>query len=254
MFCSAGGSGDFAAPVEMDIEAQIEFAKQRIAAKTDARKFVAYFQSYTGTYGDIDRLERIYTAAARLDEIAAISIATRPDCLGADVMAMLERLSQIKPLWVELGLQCASDRTAERINRGYPTTEYLRAVQKLRQLPLHLITHVIFGLPGETAEDMMASVRLAGEQSDGIKLQLLHILEQTPLADWYRAGKVKPLTMEEYFDLVVSALEILPEGTVMHRLTGDGNKRYLLAPLWSADKKRVMNALHCRLRQCGFEI
>lgn len=252
IFCSAGGSGDFAAPASWNIDRQIEYAKEKISRKTDAKKFIAYFQSFTGTYGDIDGLRQIYLAAAKRQDIAAVSIATRPDCLGPRVLEMLQEICAVKPLWIELGLQTASDRTADLIRRGYPTEIYIKAAQALRTLPIHLITHVIFGLPGETEADMMRSVALSGQYSNGVKLQLLHVLQNTELAEWYRQGKLQALTPQAYYELVAKALSILPEGIVVHRMTGDGNKKELIAPLWSADKKRVLNDLTAVLRQRGF--
>ena len=254
IFCSAGGSGEFAAPAYLPVEKQIEQAKQRVQRKYKGERFIAYFQSYTGTYGELGRLKKIYLAAARRSDIAALSIATRPDCLGPEVMDMLSELAALKPLWIELGLQTQNDETARRIGRGYPFAEYVTAVQKLRTLPIHIITHVILGLPGEDKEQMLRSVAVAGEYSDGLKLQLLHVLENTPLAQLYRQGKVSVLEPEAYYDIVATALERLPEGKVIHRLTGDGDKHILLAPMWSADKKRVMNDMYRCLKERGMEV
>ena len=251
IFCSAGGSGEFAAPAQLAIEEQIQFAKARIRDKYKGNHFIAYFQSYTGTYGDLERLERIYLTAAAREDIAAVSIATRPDCLGERAMEMLRRIARVKPLWVELGLQTQSDRTARLIHRGYPYIEYERAVAKLRTLDAHIITHIILGLPDEDKEQMLASVRAAAI-SDGIKLQLLHILKGTQLEQWYNEGRCPVMCAEEYYELVADALETLPEGTVVHRMTGDGDKRLLVAPLWCADKKRVINDLHKVLQNRGF--
>ena len=253
IFCSAGGSGEFAAPADLPVAAQIDLAKARVRGKFSGERFIAYFQSFTGTYGDIDRLREIYLTAARREDVAALSIATRPDCLGDEVMEMLSALAAIKPLWIELGLQTANDVTARRIRRGYPFAEYLRAVKKLRSLPVHIITHVILGLPGETREDMLASVRAAAA-GDGIKLQLLHVLRNTALERAYLAGECPTMEPEDYCALVADALEILPEGMVVHRMTGDGDKRLLIAPLWSADKKKTLNTLHGVLRKRGFDI
>lgn len=254
IFCSAGGSGEFAAPSYLPVEEQIEQARRRVQNKYKGERFIAYFQSYTGTYGEIEQLRKIYLTAARRSDIAAVSIATRPDCLGSEVMDMLSELAARKPLWIELGLQTQNDQTAHRMGRGYPFSEYVTATQKLRALPVHIITHVILGLPGENKEQMLRSVAAAGEHSDGLKLQLLHVLENTPLAQLYRQGKVSVLEPEAYYDIVASALEQLPEGKVIHRLTGDGDKRILLAPMWSADKKRVMNDLYRCLKERGMEV
>ncbi len=211
--------------------------------------YIAYFQSFTGTYGDLERLEQIYTQAAEFPEVVGLSIATRPDCLGPKALAMLGRLADKKPLWVELGLQTIHENTANRCNRGYALPIYEQAMQDLQTLGVHRITHLILGLPGETHEDMLESVRYVGERTDGIKLQLLHVLEGTVLADSKRRGEFEVLSPEEYYQLVADALEILPEHIVIHRLTGDGPKKDLIAPRWSADKKRVLADLNRVLQQ-----
>lgn len=248
VFCSAGGSGDFAASAALPIERQIADAKRTLGTKGEGLKYIAYFQSYTGTYGDLARLERIYTEAASQPDIVGLSIATRPDCLGAKSLAMLRRLSERMPLWMELGLQTVNEETARRINRCYPLAAYEKAMENLAALNVHRITHVVFGLPGESREDMLQTVRYVAERTDGIKLQLLHVLEGTALADSYRRGEFRTLGAEEYYELVADALELLPENVVIHRLTGDGAKRDLIAPLWSADKKRVLADLNRVLR------
>lgn len=254
IFCSAGGSGEFAAPVALPIAEQIALAEERVRAKYRGRRFIAYFQSFTGTFGEIGRLREIYLAAAQREEIAAVSIATRPDCLGEEVMAMLAELAAVKPLWIELGLQSESDATAEYIGRGYGLETYLQGVARLRRLPVHIITHIILGLPGEDKEQMLRSARLAAEQSDGLKLQLLHVLEGTELARRYRRGEVPVLSPEAYYEIVGDILCELPEGKVIHRMTGDGDKRLLLAPRWSMDKKRVLNDLRAYLLKRGLEV
>ncbi len=245
IFCSAGGSGDFAEQRCGSIREQIQRAKRRIQAKTDARKFIAYFQSYTNTYAPVEYLERIFTEAISEPEIAALSIGTRPDCLGEDVEALLSRLNRIKPVWVELGLQTIHESTARYIRRGYDLAVYDDAVRRLKQEGITVITHVILGLPGETRADMLATIDyLAGEnRPDGIKLQLLHVLRGTDLEKDYETGVFQTMEMEEYFDLLFECLERLPPDMVIHRLTGDGAKRDLIAPLWTGDKKRVMNTL-----------
>ncbi len=250
-FCSQGGSGDFASSHALPVREQIEKAKKLLAKKGEGVKYIAYFQSYTGTYGDIERLERIYTQAAEQPDISGLSIATRPDCLGARELAMLKRLSEIKPLWVELGLQTANDRTAEKINRCYPTVCYESAMDKLGVLDVHRITHVIFGLPGETRSDMLKTVEFVSDKTDGIKLQLLHVLKNTALEKRYEKGEFEVLAQSEYNELVADALEILPLRVVIHRLTGDGAKKDLIAPLWSADKKNELNQLNKVLKSRG---
>ena len=249
IFCSAGGSGDFAEGRCGSIREQIQRAKARIQAKTDAKKFIAYFQSYTNTYAPVTYLERIFTEAISEPEVAALSIGTRPDCLGDDVVALLSRLNRQKPVWVELGLQTIHEETARYIRRGYPLPVYEDAVRRLKQEGILVITHVILGLPGETREDMLATVDYLAKENrpDGIKLQLLHVLRGTDLAAEYEAGKFRTMEMEEYFELLFACLERLPEDMVIHRLTGDGAKRDLIAPLWTGDKKRVMNTMRREL-------
>lgn len=252
IFCSGAGSGDFAESAALPVAEQIDRAKLRVAEKFRGGRFIAYFQSFTGTYAPVSVLEPIFTAAARRDDIAAVSIATRPDCLGADILAMLARLQRIKPVWVELGLQTVSEEAARYIRRGYELPVY-DAAAALAALDIHAVTHVILGLPGETKADMLATVRHAAAKTPGIKLQLLHVLEGTDLAREWRAGRVPVMSMEEYAGLVCECVAALPEDTVVHRLTGDGPKRLLLAPEWSGDKKRVINAIHAALRERGLE-
>jgi radical SAM protein (TIGR01212 family) len=248
VFCSAGGSGDFAASAMLPVSRQIEEAKRILGPKGEGLKYIAYFQSYTGTYGDLMRLERIYTEAAEHLDIVGLSIATRPDCLGRDALAMLERLSGKKPLWVELGLQTSNEETAKRINRGYQLSVYEKAMADLASLSVHRITHVILGLPRESRASMLETVKYAGQFTDGIKLQLLHVIEGTTLAESYRQGEFQTLQPDEYYQLVADALELLPENVVIHRLTGDGKKRDLIAPKWSGDKKRVLADMNRVLR------
>lgn len=243
IFCSAGGSGDFAESHRDSIQQQLSRAKTRIREKTDARKFIAYFQSYTNTYASVDYLEQLFMEAISQPEIVALSIGTRPDCLGDDVVALLSRLNAIKPVWVELGLQTIHERTAEYIRRGYPLSVYDDAVFRLKREGITVITHVILGLPGESWDDMLATVDYlsADNRPDGIKLQLLHVLRGTDLAEEYERGVFETMEQEDYLNLVCDCLERLPPDMVIHRVTGDGAKKDLLAPLWSADKKRVMN-------------
>ena len=262
IFCSAGGSGDFAASAALPIDRQIEEAKKRVAAKAgpDCR-YIAYFQSFTGTYAPVPYLRKIFTEAMAPEEICALSVGTRPDCLGDDVVALLSELNRKKPVWVELGLQTIHERTAEYIRRGYPLAVYDDAVRRLKNAGLEVIVHVILGLPGETVEDMEETVRyvvdprtdpltgMVRPAADGIKLQLLHILKGTDLAEEYLAGRVPVMTLEEYTALLLRLVPLIPDTVTVHRLTGDGPKRLLLAPLWSADKKRVMNTVNHALRK-----
>ena len=238
IFCSAGGSGEFAADPAKSVTEQIEDAKKRVAKKTNDGKYIAYFQAYTGTYGPIEKLRRMYAEAINHPEVVALSIATRPDCLGEDVLALLDELNRIKPVWIELGLQTIHENTADYIRRGYALPVYDRAVQELRQRNIEVITHVILGLPGETREDMLKTVQFVCDSgATGIKLQLLHILKGTDLAKEYEAGQVEVLSEDDYIDLLKACVAIIPENVVIHRLTGDGDKKLLLAPLWSANKK-----------------
>lgn len=248
VFCSADGSGDFAAPAVLPLNKQIEDAKKRLGNKGEGLRYIAYFQSFTGTHGDLAHLEQIYLQAVEHPEIVGLSIATRPDCLGENALAMLERLSRLKPLWVELGLQTIHEETAKRINRCYSLDVYERAMGELKKLNIHRITHVIFGLPGESRHDMLETTAYVGQHTDGIKLQLLHVIEGTALAESYRRGDFEVFSADEYYQLVADALKILPDSVVVHRLTGDGAKKDLLAPLWSADKKKVLNNMNRVLR------
>lgn len=244
IFCSRGGSGEFAASAVLDIKNQIEQAKQRIKAKTDCRKFIAYFQPFTNTYASVEYLEKIFTQAIEGDEIVALSIATRPDCLGDDVLELLDRLNRIKPVWVELGLQTIHKQSSDYMRRGYELEVYDTAVRNLHSIGINVITHIILGLPNESKEMMLETVKYVGERTDGVKLQLLHILKDTDLLDDYNAGKFKALTIEEYIDILCDCIEILPQNVVIHRITGDGDKKLLVAPLWSADKKNVLNSIN----------
>lgn len=242
IFCSGAGSGDFAEQPCGSVTAQIEAAKRRVAAKMENGKYIAYFQSFTNTYAPVSRLEPLFAEAITHPDVAALSVATRPDCLPDDVLALLARLDRIKPVFVELGLQTIHPETAAWIRRGYPLPDYDRAVSRLRALGLHTVVHVILGLPGETEQMMVQTAAyVARSGADGIKLQLLHVLEGTDLAALWRAGRVPTLSLEDYARLLGRCLAVLPPEMVIHRLTGDGAKKALLAPLWSADKKRVLN-------------
>ena len=258
-FCSEGGSGDFAAPF-MPIEEQIKEARKRVDTKIPAsiasedRRYIAYFQSYTNTYGDVDRLRTLYTEAISHPQIVALDIGTRPDCLPPEMVEMLQnlQLSSGKPVWVELGLQTIHEETARRIRRGYELPVFEDAYRRLKASGLEIIVHVILGLPGESRQDMLETVRYLSSLTptlDGIKLQLLHVLKGTELAREYEADPFPLFTLDSYCDLVVDCLRLLPPETVVHRLTGDGPKRLLVAPLWSADKKRVLNTLSRKIQE-----
>lgn len=244
IFCSKGGSGEFASDKILDIPQQIEQAKARIKAKSDCKKFIAYFQPFTNTYASVKYLRKTFYKAIEPDDIVALSIATRPDCLSDDVLKLLNELNQIKPVWVELGLQTIHKRTSDYIRRFYELDVYDKAVSNLHSIGVNVITHVILGLPYETKKMMLETVKYVGERTDGIKLQLLHILKNTDLLDEFESGKFITLSMEEYLDILCDCIEALPKNVVIHRLTGDGDKKLLVSPLWSADKKRVLNAMN----------
>lgn len=248
-FCSEGGSGEFAAKTA-PIAEQIEAAKKLVSAKTKGSRFIAYFQSYTNTYGDVDRLRALYTETIERDDIAILSVGTRPDCLPDAVISMLAELNRIKPVWVELGLQTANGETAARINRCYPLSTFEDAYRRLTEAGLTVIVHLIFGLPGENEDDMLDSVRYLAKLTpppDGVKLQLLQILRGTKMAEEYALNPWPIMTLAEYAELITKAVRLLPPKTVVHRITGDGPKRLLIEPQWCADKKRVLNTLRRHL-------
>ncbi len=250
IFCSEGGSGEFAGSPELSVSEQIEEGKRRLAGKRPVRRYIAYFQAYTNTYGPEERLRRMFTEAISHPEIAVLSIATRPDCLGDEVLSLLEELNRIKPVWVELGLQTIHEKTAAFIRRGYPFSVFDQAVKALTQRGIETIVHTILGLPGETPEMMLDTVRYVNLTSaSGIKLQLLHILKNTDLADYYVRTGFSVLSMEEYVDLVIRCLEICRPDLVIHRLTGDGPGDLLIAPEWSRAKRQVLNAIHKEMKK-----
>lgn len=250
IFCSGSGSGDFAEDRRLSITKQLEQGKARVAAKIKDGKYIAYFQAFTNTYGPIDYLERIYTEAINHPDVVAISIGTRPDCLGDEVVELLAKLNRIKPVWVELGFQTSKEDSARYIRRGYDNSVYDAAVRKLSEAGIYTIVHVILGLPGETIEDMLNTVRYVCDSGvRGIKLQLLHVIRGTDLEKEYNAGAFETLEFDEYIDIVIKCLSILPEDMVVHRMTGDGDRRTLVAPLWSTDKKRVLNTLNKKIQE-----
>ena len=252
IFCSAGGSGDFAADRGKSIHDQLRDARKRVEKKNPGGRYIAYFQSYTGTYAPVSYLRRIFTEAILEEDIEVLSIATRPDCLGEDVMALLSDLRRIKPVWVELGLQTIHEASAAYIRRGYPLAVYDEAVRKLHAAGIEVIVHVILGLPGESREDMLETVRyVAASGAEGIKLQLLHVLRGTDLAGEYEAGRVPVMTLEEYTALLKQILPEIPDSMIVHRLTGDGPKKLLIAPQWTGDKKRVLNTIYRELGLTG---
>lgn len=258
IFCSAGGSGEFTEVLtdEDHLDREIKAAEERVARKLpddlpeEKRHYIAYFQSFTNTYGDTDRLFRLYSRVIERDDVVILSVGTRPDCIEEDKLRMLQKLNEVKPVWVELGLQTIHNRTAERIHRGYPTVVFEDCYQRLKAAGLTIIVHVILGLPGENREDMLATVQYLADlnpQIDGIKLQMLNILKGTQMAEEYRKKPFPQMSMEEYTDLVVDCLKLLPEGIVVHRMTGDGPKDLLISPEWVRDKKRVIGTLQHKI-------
>lgn len=248
IFCSKGGSGDFAESPDLTITEQIENGKKRLEKKIKNGKYIAYFQAFTNTYAPVERLRTIYEEAINHPDIVALSIGTRPDCLGDDVLALLDELNKFKPIFVELGLQTINEDTAKYIRRGYTLEVYDKAVADLHKIGINVVTHIILGLPNESKEDMLNSVKYACKVTDGIKLQLLHILKGTDIAKDYEQGKFEVLTLEQYTEIIKECVQIIPENVVIHRLTGDGAKKDLIAPLWSADKKTVLNTINRALK------
>lgn len=250
IFCSKGGSGDFAEDAKLSITKQIESGKRRVEKKIKNGKYIAYFQAFTNTYAPLETLKAKFFEAIEHPDIVAISIATRPDCLPDEVIDLLKELNRIKPVFVELGLQTIHEKTAEYIRRGYTLDVYDTALKKLKETGTNIVTHIILGLPNETKEDMLKSVDYVCKAgTDGIKLQLLHILQGTDLENEYSNGKVNTFTLEEYIDIIKEIVKIIPENIVIHRLTGDGAKKDLIAPLWSADKKNVLNKINKALSE-----
>ena len=250
IFCSEGGSGDFAGNAAISIREQISEGERRIAAKSDCRKFIAYFQAYTNTYAPVSYLKPLFMEAISQPEIVVLSIATRPDCFNEEILDLLEELNQIKPVWIELGLQTIHEKTAAFIRRGFSLSCYEHCVQQLKARGLAVITHVILGLPQETIPMMLQTVDyLADSGIQGIKLQLLHVLKHTALADYYEKDSFPIFDRDSYCRLIRKCIELLPEEMVIHRITGDGPKNLLLAPLWSTDKKKVLNQIQKEFRE-----
>lgn len=279
IFCSEGGSGDFSTNSNLSISQQIEEAKKLVENKlssNQAMQYIAYFQAYTNTHAPVSYLKRIFSEAINHPDIAVLSIATRPDCLGDDVLTLLEELNSIKPIWIELGVQTIHEDTAKFIRRGYELSVFDDAVRRLHEKGIAVIVHTILGLPKETKNDILETMKYIGGLSDrgfvqGIKLQLLHILEGTDLGRLYLEEKqlssmlpkdnlsatnqtndninINILSMKDYIDLVITCLEHLPKSLVIHRLTGDGPKKILLAPLWSGNKRLVLNTLQHTMKE-----
>lgn len=254
IFCSGGGSGDFAVNISglnpEEIDREIASAKNRLSAKFHGKHFIAYFQAFTNTYADVKTLRELFFPIIMREDIAVLSIATRPDCLNEEIFKLLQELNDIKPVWVELGLQTIKEESVRFINRGYENKEYDLAISRLNEIGIHTITHVILYLPGENLKDMLDTVKhVVSLKSCGIKLQLLHILKGTALAKLYVEGGLdyKLPTLEDYVDTVKKCIEIIPESMVVHRITGDAPKRLLIEPKWSGDKKAVVNALNMEI-------
>ena len=245
IFCAGDGSGAFAEKYCGSLQQQMENAMQRVKSKNKDGKYIAYFQSFTNTYGPVEYLRKLYLEAIAPENIVGLAIGTRPDCVGEDVVALLAEINAIKPVSVELGLQTVHEKTAEYIRRGYATGVYLDAVRRLKEAGLEVVTHIILGLPGETVDMMVETTRQAvAAGTDGVKFHMLHVLRGTDLEKEYAAGTFEVLTLEEYGEILKKCISVLPAHIVIHRITGDGAKKDLIAPLWSGDKKRVLNYLH----------
>lgn len=254
-FCSQGGSGEFAVGRTgyPDVWEQIEQAKTRVHRKISGEgKYIAYFQSYTNTYAPVDYLRTLFERAISHPDIVALSVGTRPDCLGDEVVALLKELNGQKPVWVELGLQTIHEKTAKRIHRGYRLEVFEDAYRRLKEAGLTVVVHVILGLPGETKEEMLETVDYLGKiPVDGIKLQLLHILKGSQMATEYEKNPFSLMELEEYLDLILTCVARLPQSVVIHRLSGDGAKALLIGPAWSANKKLVLNRMMQKFRENG---
>ena len=257
IFCSEGGSGDFAASASMDLAEQIKAARSLVDAKIpekipmEERKYIAYFQSFTNTYGNQERLKKLFKEVLSYPEIVGLSIGTRPDCLSDEMIAFLSQLNKEKEVWVELGLQSIHEATATLINRGYELPVFEDAYKRLTDAGLKVVVHVILGLPGESDDDILETVKYLSQLAPtlfGIKLQLLHVLKDTKLAKMYEQEPFRVYELDEYLEIVGKCLQVLPKETVIHRLTGDGPKKLLIAPLWSGNKKLVMNSMTKYLR------
>lgn len=250
IFCSQGGSGDFAASASLSITEQIDTQIASLSSKRPIHKYIAYFQAYTNTYAPVEYLKKIFTEAISHPDIVALSIGTRPDCLGDDVMELLYSLNQFKPVWVELGLQTIHEKTAQYIRRGYRLSCFDQALENLRKRNIEVIVHTILGLPGESREEILETMRYLNKKDiQGIKLQLLHVLKGTDLAYDYLAGRFQVYEREEYLDLLIECLENLDPEIVIHRITGDGPKDLLIAPLWASRKREVLNLLHHQMKE-----
>ncbi len=247
IFCSQSGSGDFAENASLSVSEQISNAKKRVSSKIKDGKYIAYFQNFTNTYGNPKHLSKLYFEAAENPDIVGVAIGTRPDCLSEEILCVIKKLSEVTFVMLELGFQTSKEQTGLYIRRGYTNEDYLHGVNLIKNHcpKVHLVTHLIFGLPGESEEDMLSSVDFVMKGgSDGIKISVLHILEGTDLAFEYKKGLVTPMEEDEYFLVLQKALNIIGDRMVLHRLTGDGPKKILLAPMWTANKKEVLTRLN----------
>ncbi len=248
IFCSDAGSGEFAEKPCGDIAVQLEKAKKRVAKKVKGGKYIAYFQSFTNTYAPLPYLRRIFTEAITSDDIVGLAIATRPDCLGEEVVALLTEINKIKPLWVELGLQTINEETAKYIRRGYKTEVFDLAIKRLKAAGIETVAHIIIGLPYETAEDAVNTAKHISDLGvDGVKFHLLYVSRGTDLEKDFLQGKFDTLSLEEYAKTLKKCVSVLREDIIIHRLTGDGVKKDLVSPLWSGDKKKVLNYINKQL-------
>lgn len=252
VFCSERGSGDFAGNRQFSIKQQFESIKQVMNKKWKEGRYIAYFQAYTNTYAHVDVLREKYEEAINEEGVVALAIATRPDCLGEDVLNLLEEFSKKVYLWVELGLQTSNECTAKKINRGYDLSIFEKAVENLRRRNIDVVTHIIFGLPGETKSDMLDTVNYVAKQNvQGVKFHLLHLMKNTPLVEFYDNGELKFLSKDEYIDIICSAIAITPPNVVIHRLTGDAPRNLLIGPQWSLKKWEILNAIDAELEKRG---
>lgn len=249
IFCSADGGGEFAEKPDTDILTQLERAKKRVRSKNKDGKYIAYFQSFTNTYAPIQRLEKLYYAAIKPDYIVGLAIGTRPDCISDECIDLLFEINKIKPVSVELGLQTVHENSVRYIRRGYENQVYFDAVKRLKAKGIEVVTHIIIGLPYEDIKMAVETTRQTVQAgTDGVKFHLLHVLKNTDLEKDYMKGKFNCLTLEEYAEILKACIKVLPKSVVVHRITGDGAKKNLVAPLWSADKKRVLNYLNNYLK------
>ncbi len=244
LFCSESGSGDYAGNRTLSIGKQFCDIKEMMNKKWKEGKYIAYFQAFTNTYAPVEELRRKYKEAIKQEGVVALAIATRPDCLGDDVLDLLEEINKEVYVWVELGLQTVSDETARKINRGYKLEVYEDAIRRLKERNIDFVTHCIFGLPGETKEDMLKSVDyIAHSGSKGIKFHLLHLMKNTPMVKLYERGELEFVSQDDYIDLICKSIAMLPEEMIVHRLTGDAPRDLLIGPIWSLKKWEILNAI-----------